>query len=68
MREIASLDDWAALAAELREDGYSLSQWQYNFDALQGFHAWFWRSGGSQLEAVTRNCAVQKAIICFKNN
>jgi len=63
---IESEDEWLAFSAILTEDGYSLSQWQYDFDHPLGFHAWFWSSGKRLLEVVTHSGRVQAAILNYR--
>ena len=66
MKQIVALEQWASIATELRETGYSLSQWQYDIDHPEGFHAWFWASGRPQISVMTRAYSVQEAIVRFK--
>jgi hypothetical protein len=66
MKQINSMDEWRALAAELQEDGYSLSSWQYAWNEPPGFHAWFWASGHGETEVMTRDEKVHEAIIAYK--
>lgn len=63
---IESAEEWSAFSAVLAEDGYSLWQWQYDFNHPLGFHAWFWSSGKKLLEVVTHSDRVQDAIISFQ--
>jgi antibiotic biosynthesis monooxygenase (ABM) superfamily enzyme len=67
MKQIDTLEQWAALAAKLAEHGYRLWQMQYGVDQPEGFHAWFFRPGKPQdFEVVTHNNDVYNAIINFK--
>lgn len=65
MMEIKSLDQWRSLAALLHKHGYRLWQMQYSFQDPEGFHAWFSKSGRPDVEIVTRDPDVQRAIVRF---
>lgn len=41
--KIETLDEWAALAVDLHEDGYNIWQMQYAANKPPGFHVWFWK-------------------------
>lgn len=49
----------------MRERNYRLWQMQYGYDTQEGFHAWFNKSGKSDVEVVTFNKKVQDAIIKY---
>lgn len=66
MKQIESLDDWLALAAELREDEYAIWQMQYAANQPEGLHVWFWSSERDDIEVVTQNRNIQKAILKCK--
>lgn len=63
MKRIDTLEQWTALAGELAEAGYHLSQFQYRATDPHGFHAWFWASGRPQVEIVTFDHGVELAIV-----
>ena len=67
MKEIPELDAWRLLAGELAYEGYSLFQFQYDADGPTGFCARFWRPSGPDIEIMTRNRAVERAIIAFNS-
>jgi len=48
-----------------RKHGWQLWQMQYSFDHPEGFHAWFYKSREPDIEVITHNEDVQKAIISF---
>lgn len=66
MKLIESLDAWLSLAAELREDEYAIWQMQYAANQPEGLHVWFWASDRPDIEIVTHDNAVQKAILKYK--
>lgn len=66
MRLIESIEEWNALASELREDGYSIWQMQYAARQPEGFHVRFWSSGLEDIEVVTHSRDVEKAMVKYK--
>lgn len=66
IREVETLDDWHALAADLREDEYAIWQMQYRYSQPEGFHAWFWAKGRPELHIVTHSEEAQSAIVNYR--
>ncbi len=66
MKKIESLEQWNALSAKLTENGYHIGQWQYDTAHSEGFHARFTASEKPDIEFVTYNEDVYKAIIKFR--
>lgn len=66
MTEIETLDQWNALAAELRKAGYTIYIMQYDADHPEGFNVWFWLSGRPQVHLVTYDRKVQEAIVNYQ--
>ena len=50
---------------KLRFEGWDVWQMQYQWYHPEGFHAWFWKTGHEDIELVTHNEDVQKAIVSF---
>jgi len=50
---------------KLRAHGWTVWQMQYQAADPEGFHAWFQKSGEEDIEIVTFNEDVQKAIVGF---
>ena len=48
-----------------RDNGYLPWQYQYQWDSPEGFHAWFMKAGVEDIEVITRNEEVHKAIMNF---
>jgi hypothetical protein len=65
VKYIDTLEKWNILSAVMRERNYRLWQMQYGYDTQEGFHAWFNKSGKSDVEVVTFNKKVQDAIIKY---
>lgn len=51
----------------LRANGWGLWQMQYSWDLPEGFHAWFGKVGEEEIEIVTHNEEVEKAIVMFNS-
>ena len=66
MTIIESLEQWTALAGELRKAGYTIYQMQYAANEPTGFHVWFWLSGRPVVHIVTHNEKVQDVIVDYK--
>lgn len=66
MKKIDTLEQWAILSAALKEKGYRLWRFQYNWDLIEGFHAWYWKRGKNEVEVVTYNEQVQEEIVSTK--
>jgi hypothetical protein len=54
------------MAGLLSKHGYSLWQFQYGYSDPEGFHARFAKTGRQNVEVVTHNSEVQKAIVQYK--
>jgi len=63
---IPSLVQWIPTASELSARGYQRYQIQYRPDSPEGFHAWFWAADRPDVEIVTQNEEVCKAIMKYK--
>lgn len=68
MKRIDSIEKWNILSAAMKEKGYRLWQMQYGWDMPEGFHAWFAKDGKNDVEVVTFDESVQKAIIDFNSS
>jgi hypothetical protein len=68
MKSIETVEQWEILKKTLKEKGYRLWQMQYSYDEPQGFHAWFWKSGRSDVKVVTHNKDIQNDIICYNSS
>ena len=66
MTAVDSLEQWDALAGELRKAGYTVYQMQYAANQPEGFHVWFWLSGRPEVHIVTHNESVQDAIVDYR--
>ena len=60
---IKSKEKWKAFSDKFHSHGWKLWQMQYYWDLPEGFHAWFWLSGKEDIEIVTYNEDVQRAIV-----
>lgn len=56
---IESIEQFNILAARLQECGYK--PWQYQ--DLDGFHTWFAKAGKADIEVITHNEEIRKAIM-----
>lgn len=66
MKRIDTLDEWAELYKLLKRHGYVLWQMQYRISDPEGFHARFSSQGRSEVEIVTFDEKVYKAIIRYE--
>lgn len=66
MKAIESLAEWLPLSAELSARGYKIYQSQYRASSPEGFHAWFWAEDRPDVEIVTHNNDVYRAIMKHK--
>lgn len=62
IRYVDMLDKWRVLASVMKEKGWR-RQLQYDFKHEEGFHAWFKKEGKEDVEVITRNERVEKAIV-----
>lgn len=67
MKLIETLENWNILATAMKEKGWRLWQTQFIFDNEEGFHAWFRKDNKPEVEVVTHNEEVQKAIISYNS-
>ncbi len=65
MKVIDTLEKWNILAYAMKEKGYRLWQMQYSWDSPEGFHAWFSHPIKQNVEVVTKNIEVEKAIVKY---
>ena len=66
MKNIDTLDEWADLSKLLKRHGYVLWQMQYRISDPEGFQARFSSKGKSEVEIVTYEEKVYKAIIRYE--
>lgn len=66
MKKIETIEQWNILCAALKGKGWRLWQMQYRWNDENGFHAWFWKADKADVEVVTYNEEVQKAIERYK--
>lgn len=66
VRMIETMEHWRQAEAYLRENGFHLWQTQYAADCPDGFHVWFMKARTSDIEIVTHNPDVQRAIVKFE--
>jgi hypothetical protein len=50
---------------KFRAEGWHVWQMQYRWNHPEGFHTWFMLAGHDDVEVVTRNKEVQKAIVAY---
>lgn len=62
---VTSIEQWNKLKVEIKEKGYYLWQWQYNWNDKEGFHANFY-NGRHDVELITHLKEVQKDMINSK--
>lgn len=67
MKIINTMEKWDVAAAYFLEKGYKVWQMQYSWDHPDGFHAWLFVSGNSDIEICTHNEHVQNSIIKFNS-
>lgn len=65
MKKIETMEKWNILAAALHEKGYRLWQMQYSWDDKEGFHGWFLHAEKLDVEVITHNGDVERAIVAF---
>ena len=68
LKHIDTLEKWNILSSAMHERNYYRWQMQYSYDTKEGFHAWFNKSGKSDVEVVTFNKKVQDAIIKYASD
>jgi len=66
MTIIPSLAAWLPISTELSTRGYQRYIIQYRPESPEGFHAWFWAEGRPDVEVVTHDEGVCKAIMKYK--
>ena len=59
---IETIEEWNKLSARLQEKGYK--PWQYQDD--NGFRTWFAKAGKDDIEVVTHNEEIRKAIMAIR--
>ncbi len=50
---------------KFRTAGWHVWQMQFRWNLPEGFHAWFMKAGHGDIEVVTKNKEVEKAIVAF---
>lgn len=64
--KVESIDKCNRFLSKFRASGWNLWQMQFRWNDLEGFHAWFMKAGEEDIELVTRNEEVQKAIVKYE--
>ena len=67
MTIINFLTQWYTLLELLSSQGYQRWQWQYDVNHQEGFHAWFRLHDRPDVEVVTHDEDVYKAIMQYEN-
>jgi len=62
---INTMDKCNQFLDKLKLNGWKCWQMQYRWNDENGFHAWFWKTGEKDIEIVTHNKDVQRAIVKF---
>jgi hypothetical protein len=65
MKIIESIDQWNKFELKLKEHGYERWQMQFDINHPEGFHAWFWKADNKDIEVITHNEEVYKAIVQY---
>jgi len=63
---VNNMDKCNSFLAKFRANGWKCWQMQYRWNDENGFHAWFHKAGEQDIEVVTFNEDVQRAIVKFE--
>lgn len=65
MKIINDMTECARILDKFRSEGWHVWQMQFRWNLPEGFHAWFMKVGYKDIEIVTKNKEVEKAIVAF---
>jgi len=63
---VNTMDKCNRFLSKFRAHGWTVWQMQHRWSGKEGFHAWFHKAGEQDIEVVTFNEDVQKAIVRFE--
>lgn len=66
VHKISTLTNYKKWEQWFHKNGYQPWQYQYRWDAPEGYHVWFAKAGQEDVEIVTYSRAVHEAIMKFK--